>query len=370
MGFYLIFFTIFSLLSFQEIFAKASFKSQKKLIFIISCTFIFLSTFYCGTMGDYISYSNYFANNVSYKNLYNFEGNQFEYLYAVIQVIAKYTVNDYRFSRFISSLIVMGVFYSIYIKGDNGKRNQFPYTTLLILWGLHFGNIFIIRSTIASAICIYSLRFIANKKIIKFVICTIIAVLFHKMCLLWFCAYFLYYTKWSRKFLYAGVVGGFIFSRYLPELISNISIVFGTRIHQKVTSYIVRGTDLTYGSNYDTAFVLFKASINGFFLIIVFGILLYFLKKDKNIELAEGEYNIYLFGFMMQVITLMCSSAIGRVAIPFTSMQYYLLPKIFNIKYDGNFSKMVVWLVFVLYLLLRMVVFVHSSNYIPFILDI
>ena len=116
-----------------------------------------------GTMGDYISYSNYFANNVSYKNLYNFEGNQFEYLYEVIQVIAKYThkeiflttwynkgnkhktragtfyetkprsVNDYRFSRFISSLIVMGVFYSIYIKGDNGKRNQFPYTTLLIL---------------------------------------------------------------------------------------------------------------------------------------------------------------------------------------------------------------------------------------------
>ena len=46
-------------------------------------------------MGDYISYSNYFANNVSYKNLYNFEGNQFEYLYEVIQVIAKYTVNEY-----------------------------------------------------------------------------------------------------------------------------------------------------------------------------------------------------------------------------------------------------------------------------------
>ncbi len=368
MQFYIIFFLIFVILSFLEIFTKKTHKIKSKLVFGISAIFVFLSTFYYGSMGDYFSYSQYFSDSVSYKNLYTIDLNRFEYLYEFVQVLAYYIIDDYRFLRLILAVIVMKIFYSIYIKGDNGEINQYPFTMILILWSLKFGNIFIIRSTIASAICIYSVRYIKKSKFNEFFLCTVIAALFHRMCLLWVCAYFLYSARWIRKYIYMGIAFGYIFSQYLPRFLSDFSIIFGSKIHQRVSGYMIKGTQLTYGLKYDTTFMLFKASINGFFLLIVFGILLQLKRNDKDKIIMNGEYTIYLFGFMLQVWTLMCSSAVARVAAPFIGMQYYLLPRIFNVKYDGLFSKMFVFIVFVVYLFLRMLVSANSAEYIPFVI--
>ena len=369
MAFFIIIFIVCYLFSLIELFTNISRSAKVLIAALMSVLFVIFSTFYYGGLGDYYSYKDWFKKT-DLSHLYNLANNNFEYLYEVIQAIAKSLVNNYVFLRFVLAVLCMSLQYNILVQGEDGHGNSHPLTLMLILWSLNFGNIFIIRSTIATLFCLLSIRFIEGRDLRRFLITTVTAILFHRIAIVWLAAYFVYDKKFSKELIYAGIAVTFIFHNSLPSIIVMFSSLFGSSIHGKVSRYIGYGIDNQFGSNYSATFLLLKSSANAVLLIILFAIIKKTMKDDCERKKVNGLFNIFLVGFFLQVCTFQTSSAIARVATPFITVQFFLLLRIFEFKYRSLIDKFVAHFGMSAYLLLRMLVFVNSAEYSLFALKL
>ena len=265
--------------------------------------------------------------------------------------------------RFVLAVFCMALQYNIVNHREDGQENLYPLSFLLILWSLNFGNIFIIRSTIASLICLISIRYIIKRKLGKFLLCVVVAALFHRIAILWFCAYFLYDMIFLRKYICIAIVFAFFMQRYLPQILLKLSSMLGASIHHKISNYLSYGILQKFGANYDSKFLLLKASVNAFFVIIICLFLIVTVNESNEKEKLRGLFNIFLFGFFLQVCSFQTSLAIARMATPFISIQFFILLKLITFKYRKMYDRILVHACLSFYLLLRMVVFANSAGY-------
>ena len=362
MEFYLVLFSINYFFSIVEIFTKINKKTKRFLLCISSALFVILSTFYYGPLGDRFSYEDWFYKT-DISHIYDLSKNNFEYFYEVIQALVKASTNDYVALRFVLAVFCMALQYNIVNHREDGQENLYPLSFLLILWSLNFGNIFIIRSTIASLICLISIRYIIKRKLGKFLLCVVVAALFHRIAILWFCAYFLYDMIFLRKYICIAIVFAFFMQRYLPQILLKLSSMLGASIHHKISNYLSYGILQKFGANYDSKFLLLKASVNAFFIIFICLFLIVTVNESNEKEKLRGLFNIFLFGFFLQVCSFQTSLAIARMATPFISIQFFILLKLMTFKYRKMYDRILVHACLSFYLLLRMVVFANSAGY-------
>ena len=89
--------------------------------------------------------------------------------------------------------------YNTPLQDTNDNSNYvYPTITLLGIWSLYIGNVFVVRNIIAWIILFYSIKFIKSKSFIKFVSFVILAVLFHRSSLAFLPAYFIYHMKITK----------------------------------------------------------------------------------------------------------------------------------------------------------------------------
>ena len=380
---YLSVFGILSFLSYVELFGKCSHKEKRYILFAISLFYIILSCVYRGPMGDFYVYEEEFIKT-DISHLTNIEKNHFEYLYEVLSVIVRSFTASYTVFRLVIATIVMWLWYKIYTYEPTNFCNKYVFTILLVVWALSFGNIFIIRSTIAYSICAYSIRYIYEKKPVYFFLCCCLALGFHTMSVIWVPAYFIYNCRKIRKTRIKILILctiSLVLSSYLPNIVLNISKMFGSNIHNRIESYILYGLNNTFGMTISRLYVVVKALANMFFLMIIFQLIINANRNDKNrieesisydeisirLNVFSRCYNLYLFGVFIYIISLFTSLALSRAALPYTMFQYVLLPQIFEFKPFNKCSrKQLAFIVFVIYLLLRMIVTIRGAAYVPF----
>ena len=362
MEFYLVVFSIYYFFSFIEVFTNLNKNAKQFLLFVSTVFFVVLSTFYYGPLGDRFNYEEWFQKT-DISHIYDLSKNHFEYFYELIQSLVKVTTNNYVVLRFILAVLCMSLQYNIVTHQDDGRENPYPLSFLFILWSLNFGNIFIIRSTIATLFFLISVRYVIKRNLRKFLFCLVVAVLFHRIAILWLCSYFLYRFVFLRKYICIGIVFSFFIRKYLPQVLLNLSLVFGGSIHQKVSNYISYGIFRRFGANYGAEFLLLKASINAIFIIFIFLYLIRITKDANEKEKLRGIFNIFLFGFFLQICSFQTSVAIARMAMPFISIQFFILLKLLTFKYKKMYDRVIVHLFLSFYLLLRMIVFVNSADY-------
>lgn len=129
-------------------------------------------------------------------------------------------------------------------------------TILFVLWALKQVNIFIVRSTIAVAICAYSFRYIEERKLCKFVVCLLVALGFHIMAIVWFPSCFLFNKRKMRRIYYFGILLCFIFPSLVQNIIiSLIPLVPPGYIKTKLASYFISRAGWTGGSAYSAIFM-------------------------------------------------------------------------------------------------------------------
>lgn len=364
---YVIIFCMLACLSFVELFCCYPEKYKDLTVKIFSILYIILTTVYAGPIGDYNTYNKYFKNT-SISHMYNISLNKFEYLYEVLGVVIRLFTENYVLFRLVLGIIVMILWYNIYEYWENAMFRRYTITILFITWALHFGNIFIIRSTVAVAICIYSIRYIERKDLKKFLILTIVAMGFHMMSIAWIPAYWIYSkVKW-KKYYYIVFSISIIISSKLPQIVLKIVSYLGASIYGRVYSYFLQGTKQTYGLIYTNNFTMFKALANIVFLLIVFEYVIYRKKKLRILKDEEHYFNLYLIGIIAYTISFYVSIAIGRAALLYTSVQYFILPQIFDLpEFKKNlFVRYVAYMVMVFYLYLRMYMTIKGSSYVPF----
>ncbi|MBE5852156.1 MAG: EpsG family protein [Lachnospiraceae bacterium] len=366
MLFYNIIFIVLLGLSFIELFCYFPLAYKKITAVLLMGFWAVCSALYAGPMGDFQTYRDFFGSiNTSHMNKIS-EG-VFEYCYELLSYLIRNFTDEYACLRLVLALIVMFFWYIIVFSEELGKKGQYAITILFVLWSLNFGNIFVIRSTIAVAICVYSIIFIEKNEKWKFLACFVLAMGFHSMSILWLFAYVIYKRSRLRKIYFWLIAITILFSSAVPVILLRVSRIFGDRIYSRIYSYISYGVSRTL-TTYDYTFTILKAMINMILLLVLFAYMLYRKKKANVISNEEGMYNLFVAGSLVHTIALFSSMALSRVALLFNATQYVLLPRIFDLLEfkKKRFNKFIVWCICSLYLYLRFLINVNSSDYVPF----
>lgn len=183
-------------------------KDQRKFVEILGLIFlIFLSgTRYCLAGSDYYVYEGVFNTNASIVNIlkYIFTGVNngvninYEPGFLLLNSIVK--ALGFNYHGFI--LIVAIIFYSFLYCGVKRITNQWGLVSCLFMYKLMFYNTFIsIRQGLTIAIFIFGLRYIIEKKPIKYFLLCFICYYIHRASLFIFPLYFCRYLPVSKKIL-------------------------------------------------------------------------------------------------------------------------------------------------------------------------
>jgi hypothetical protein len=179
MTIYLVLFGILALFGLLDIIRLKG--SQKYIfIFLIFVLFILLDGLRWETGTDWTFYKTFFQKCTKGNNM------DFEPGYVLINKFIYYISGSY--SVFL--IFVAFLMYSLYLKSINDYA-LYPLISSFFLYCTFIGFMGMNRQHIALGICLFSYRYIVSRKYWKFILCILIASLFHRTALIFFVTYFL-----------------------------------------------------------------------------------------------------------------------------------------------------------------------------------
>jgi len=198
------------------------------------------------------------------------------------------------------------------------KYSPSPVFSILIYMGLpvflaHFSAM---RQVLALSICIYSITFIENKRIVKFIVTVLIASMFHFSAIFFLIAYLAYHCKMNASMR-------FFMLLFLPILFVLRAPIF------KILSKVI-ADDAKIQENESGMFLLFLI------LIYVFAMLFFDLKDAR----VNGYMNILYIACLCQVFSSVYMTA-SRMSWFFMIAVILLLPIGLSTMRNKNDSKII-----------------------------
>ncbi len=233
------------------------------------------------------------------------------------------------FQFFIILTSVMFVFLVVIAIYRNSPNVAFSIF-LLFSMCFFFQSLNIVRQMVGCAICLYSIKYIQENKLIKFLICIAIACGFHFSAVIFLPVYFIYKIHIDLKKTIPFLVLFFIVQDRIVGLISNYA-----------------RTNLNYDEYFRN---LSSASESGYISLIinVFIYIFAYLTIDKEDENQRGYLNI-------QLITIALSMMNGQIPLLNRLRFYYAMPNIILVPMavngisDKNTKKLAAFVICVLF---------------------
>ncbi len=352
MEFYFFIFTVLAILSFLEIHGMKAKVSKANFIFV-SFLFFLLSFLRWETGTDWINYTNLF--NRSY---YWFLETEFEWGYSRLNEFVKIY-----FDSFTVLLFIMGSILFFFQNKAILRFSPYPLISLFFLWSISFANTLFIRQSVSTMILFYSIRYIQEKKLSKFLLMILLATLFHRSSLIFIIAWWIYHIKIKPLYMLIFILVSVSTSVLVASLFESLTVYLGGDIADKITIYLE-----DEGSTQGVKTSLIEIIIKGFAnKILIFLIGLHLIIKNKDDIYIRGYFNIYWVGMFIYFSTITISIAFIRLSFAFDMVQILILP--FYFKSIKNFHfKNIVFFVFILYLSLRLYTAVdgYYELYVPF----
>jgi len=331
-----IYFVVFGIIVFLGIIQETS-KSQivKKLLtksfFFI--TFLLLILRSIDTGADTRMYINIF-NYISKQSWSNPRYTNIEMGYCLLnKLISIFSTDPYYFILIMTILTLVP--FHLFIKRYSLK----PWISYLVYFTFGFFNFsfYIYRQGIAFSILIFSLRYVENRKLLKFVLCIIAAFFFHRTAIAFIIIYFIKDINITKKYLLYMFGGCFVIAIF-SERIFNIALSFA-RVKYPV--------GYTGGFN----FLLFLLAV---FLAV-------FLFNKKNLSDFPNKYfmNTFAAACVVQILSLNLEIFV-RLTYYFALPMIILIPNTIYIMCRENprqrivvefmaVSFMAVWFVYTMY---------------------
>ena len=347
---------------------------------MFSLVFIFLSTVRTNVVGDYWAYKQAYEIMIDVDvPFWRLSYIPFELGYSLLMYLVKSTFGGFHFFLFIQASVVVILQYKVTAYWcecfaiKTPRRKSYELTAYFILWTLYIGHIFSIRNTLAILICLYAMRFVHEKKIIKFVVTVLLASMIHISVLVFFPIYILYWINLSFRVKLLGVIGAIVlFNQFASVIIEVILKLLPKDSQNKVLAYLTGG--LGYGSGRDNAqvivLILLKAIVNvGVIIFILFLIDRYKKRRmDSLYHRAENAYvTIYCTGAVLQVVSSFINLAFSRISTPFIYFQFPLF-LVFVKTFDRTKWKSIAFFFLIFYISLRFFINISldGNSYIPF----
>lgn len=354
MTFYYSIFAIICILSLIEILGLK--KKQALSAFFYLSTFLFiLSLIRWETGTDWDAYVDFYEHLPEIG-----EESNFEPLYHLVNYIGKHLFDSYTGVLFICASILF-LFQSLSIY----RLSIFPITTLFILYGSSFGNVFFIRQTIATVILFFSIVFIQEKKITKFLLCVFIATLFHYSSLIFLPAWWIFNWNSSKKKLIILFIISLSTSVIIASFLQSLGNLLGGIIQYKLLFYLDNtGEDSLQGTSFSLATMLIKGLSNK--AVILFPAILLFDKLRCRYQPYKGYLNLYWFGAIIYFLTAPISLVLVRFSFAYDILSILLIPMI--IGYFKQNIRIILFIILIAYLAMRLYVAINSyyDLYIPY----
>lgn len=245
---------------------------------------------------------------------------------------------------FITALVsLIGVYFSILKYSKNYFLSTFIFITMHFYIFLFSG----LRQAIAYSIIWISLKYIKERKLLKFIILILIAISFHKTAIIFLPVYFLANKKITVKYVS-------IFASA-----SLVTFVFRTQIIDLIKRFIY--SNYTMSQSYGGYKLLLL-------LIMIFAGSLYILYKKNNNEEQEQNriwLNMLLIGILVQTLASI-EGNIARLTMYFEYAIIFLIP---NIIEEIDDRKVKIFLKCIVYTLLTVYFIISiqsSTSYIPY----
>ena len=317
-------------------------KYQRNIILpVIMLTVYTVLSFFAGLrydMGlDYYSYEGIFYDVAPLEDIFTGKGNFFEVHgeigYLFLNSIIKTLGGDYTDLLLLIAFFSIGVLcYSSYL------YSLFPMTTIF----LYFNRFFLtrdmgqIRAGVAAALFIFSIKYIEERQLYKFLGIIIIACLFHKVAAIGIFVYFLSRFRFKNKHYYIGLI---------------ISVILGVVIPFKELLAVFIGMDsiiidYAFSEFGESLSILNPVALMQSLILILF---IYFRKKIEPICYGYNTIlNIYAFSTYWLFVFNQLGIIAGRVATLPATVEILILPTLIFI--TGNkYMRVVILLVIVLF---------------------
>lgn len=285
-------------------------KSKSKLITREIAFFLsFLTLFLFAGLRYKVGYDYGYTYLPGYYNIANGGNSRFEVLFVLLNKFVFYVFNNVDYLFIICSLISIGLIYLI-IKKESADIG----ISLLMLFvtKYYFYTFSQIRQYIAIAMFIYSIRYIIERKPVKYYILMLIAFGFHKTAIIYFPMYFIKNFKLTKK-KYVMIMMGAIL---LTPIVKLIYQVIGSKFYG---AYI----EENYGVGNSSIVMV----VTGIFLTIVPLIFYEKLNKcDKNNILLNLQLAFWIF-----LVTLSDINESYRIVGMFMYSSILLIPECYSL---------------------------------------
>lgn len=316
-------------------------KQSKKyinIIFVILALFLAMRGTRVGVDLDNYEEIFGFCHDKSFAELLTFERHEvgFKYYNKIISLI----FNNYSFYLAITAIVsIAGVYY--YIK-TNSKN--YIYSIFIFITFNYYAFLFgLLRQAIAISILMFSIKYIKERKLIKFLLLVILASLFHKTALIFLPLYFISKLKINKKILIIWLV------------LILLLLVFGRYIVDFIFAYIYQPSRLEEAQGQGISM-----------LLLLTGISLFTFYKQKEL-LEQDKYN------QIHINSLFIATLIQCIAISFSlahrTVMYYmislmiLIPNIIETYKDKEFKLCITSM---MYIALTLYYFYMTANLIEY----
>lgn len=324
--------------------------NRKKSIFWSFVILFWIMSFVRWEVGtDWESYYNYFVFGSK-------SGYVFEKGFEFINIVIRLGTDNYTILLFLLSIPVFLLkYYTIY------RYSHLPILTLLANYSLYRGNIFFVRQDIAGAICFFSLKYIIEKRKIKFLILIIIAMLFHKSSVIFIFAYLIYHLNLTKKKMMIILLISLIFSNSIIELINFISL----KLNFWEVNYYLSNLNNNFG--YEGTFSKqLSIYLNTIIKLMILGVILLFHKLEED-SFLKGIFNLNFLGTILYIIFSSISLTLARFAYYYELFQIFLYFYIvFFVK--NKYIQLIFLFVIIVYLFIKLNtgINIYYESYVPY----
>lgn len=325
---------------------QKKYNTKKKFIIIVTLQLILILALREHTVGiDTKGYLKYFVNLTPNYNFQQFFDHRFEFGYKLInKLISLFTLNEQLFLTIMATISVIPVSRFIY------KYSKMPFLSFGLYVAFNFYSFTFsgLRQAIAFGVILISYDYVVNRKIKSFILCVLLASMFHQTAVIFLPAYFLSEVKINKKsisiilifnlILYAiknqmfELVIKYVFDSYdiietgsknwmmLGVLIVSLSLLFYKRVMEQdntknsIYMFVIVGVSLMLFSTMGTN-VMRMANYYYLFIIILIPEVLSSI-KDKILFLTGG-YIIIIGIFVLHTWFLLCQDTYHIVPYAF-----------------------------------------------------
>jgi hypothetical protein len=209
------------------------------------------------------------------------------------------------------------IFYILIFKSTN-QLSIYPMLALLLFYAVMMGFTGSNRQLLALAICLYSLKYVINEKLMPFLLCVFVAMLFHTSALFFAIYYFLNRDlKKQTIFALLAVSIALGFSSFPSSAFESMAGIFGETLRFKADFYL---DDSNRGPDDLTAFGLGRR-----IMVIFIGLFLYkpIIKRVPTFRIFVNGYLVGLVLYFMFAQSLLV--LVSRGSLYFSVMEVFIL---------------------------------------------